>query len=240
MFGDSQHTQNIQVNHWQSFAPSCLGSSLWCLGSTQVKWKQNKNRKPFDHISACNSLLKHSENVPLHNKFWWVMKSGYWKMMWNGRDYGLTTTKAGLHPKKMLCIWWGWKRLLYYELLGNQMINPNKYCPQLDQIKAALDENHLELINIKCIIFHQDNERPHVSLMTRQKLLQLGWETLIYPPYSLDITPSDFHLFQSLQYSLNGKKSISWKTIKKKFGFFNSFKSFGNMEIRNCLKNGRK
>ena len=173
-----------------------------------MKTKQNKNRKPLDHISVYNSVLKHSENVPLHNKFWWVMKNRYCKMMWNGRDYGLTTTKAGLHPKNMVHIWWDWKRLLYHGLLlGNQMINPIKYFPQLGQIKAALDENHLELVNRKCIIFHQDNARPHVSLMTRKKLLQLGWETLIYPPYSLDITPSVFHLFQSLQYSLNGKKN---------------------------------
>ena len=42
-------------------------------------------------------------------------------------------------------------------------------------------------------------------LMTRQNLLQLGWEVLIHPPYSPDIAPSDFHLFQSLQDSLNGK-----------------------------------
>ena len=96
-------------------------------------------------------------------------------MMWNGRDYGLTPTKAGLHPKNMVHIWWDWKRLLYHGLLlGNQMINPIKYFPQLGQIKAALDENHLELVNRKCIIFHQDNARPHVSLMTRKKLLQLG------------------------------------------------------------------
>ena len=39
--------------------------------------------------------------------------------------------------------------------------------------------------------------------MTRQKLLQLGWEVLIHPPYSPDIAPSDFHLFRSLQNSLN-------------------------------------
>ena len=72
-------------------------------------------------------------------------------MMWNGRDYGLATTKAVFYPKKiMLCIWWDWKRVVYYELLlGNQMINPNKYCPRLDQIKAALDEDNLELVNRK-------------------------------------------------------------------------------------------
>ena len=128
-----------------------------------------------------------------------------------------TTPKAGLHPKKvMLCIWWDWKVVFYYELLlGNQTINSNKCCSQLDQMKATLDENRPELVNRKCIIFHQDNARPHVSLMTTQKLLQLGWEVLIHLPYSPDIAPSDFHLFQSLHNSLNGKNFNSLEDCKR-------------------------
>ena len=108
-----------------------------------------------------------------------------------------TTPKAGLHPKKvMLCIWWDWKGLLCYELPPeNQTIISNKYCSQSDQLKATLDEKHPELVNRKCIIFHQDNARLPVSLMTRQTLLWPGWEVLIHPPYSPDIAPSDFHLF---------------------------------------------
>ena len=62
-------------------------------------------------------------------------------------------------------------------------------------MKAALDEKRLELVNRKRMIFHQDNTRPHVSLMTRQKLLQLGWEVLIHLLYSPDVAPLDFHLF---------------------------------------------
>ena len=83
------------------------------------------------------------------------------------------TPKAGLHPKKvMLCIWWDWKGVLSYELLPeNQTINFNKYFSHLDELKAALDEKCPELVNRKCIIFHQANLRSHVSLMTRQKLL---------------------------------------------------------------------
>ena len=38
-----------------------------------------------------------------------------------------TIPKAALHPKKVLCIWWDWKGILYYDLLlENQMINSNK------------------------------------------------------------------------------------------------------------------
>ena len=145
--------------------------------------------------------------------------------MWNGRKrlWGKrnepppTTPKASLHPKKvMLYMWWDWKGVLYYELLlENQTINSNKYCSQLDQLKAALNEKHPELVNRKRIIFHQDNARLHVSLMTRQKLLQLGWELLIHLPHSPDTAPLDFHLFQSLQNSLNGKNFNSLEYCKR-------------------------
>ena len=71
----------------------------------------------------------------------------------------------------MLCIWWDWKGVLYYELLPeNQMINSIKYCSQLDQLKVALNKKHQELVNRKRIIFHQDNARPHVYLMTNKDL----------------------------------------------------------------------
>ena len=128
-----------------------------------------------------------------------------------------TAPKAGLHPKKvMLCILWDWKGVLYYELLlENQTINSNKYCSQLDQLKAALDEKRPELVTRKCILFHQDNARLHVSLMTRQKLLQLGWEVLIHLRYSPDIAPLDFHLLGSLQNSLNGKYFNSLEDCKR-------------------------
>ena len=78
------------------------------------------------------------------------------------------------------------------------MINSNKYCSQLDQLEAALNERRLELVNRKLTVFHQDNARPHPSLTTRQKLLQLGWEVLIHSLYSPDTAPSNFHLFWSL------------------------------------------
>ena len=45
--------------------------------------------------------------------------------------------------------------------------------------------------------------------MTRQKLLQLGWEALIHPLYSPDIAPLDFHLFQSYKILLMEEKKIS-------------------------------
>ncbi|GFW18878.1 mariner Mos1 transposase [Trichonephila clavipes] len=55
------------------------------------------------------------------------------------------------------------------------------------------------------VVFHHDNTKPHTSLVTRQKLLELGWDVLPHSPYSPDLAPSDYFLFRSLRNSLNGK-----------------------------------
>ena len=178
----------------------------------------------LDHISTCDSLLKRNENIPFLKQIvtgdekWLLYNNVEQKRSGGKRNEPPTTTpKAGLHPKKvMLCTWWDWKGVLYYELLlENQTINSNKYRSQLDQLKSALDEKRPELVNRKCIIFHQDTARLRVSLMTRQKLLKLGWEVLIHLPYSPDIASLDFHLFRSLQNSLNGKNFNSLEDCKR-------------------------
>ena len=57
--------------------------------------------------------------------------------------------------------------------------------------------------------------RQHVPLVTRQKLLELGWEVLIYQLYSPDIAPTDLNLFWSLQNSLNGENFNFLKDCKR-------------------------
>ena len=82
------------------------------------------------------------------------MKSGCFTITWNWNrlwdkwnEPPPTTPKAGLHPKKViLYLCWNWKGVLYYELLpDSQTMNSNKYCSQLDQLKAALKAKCLEL-----------------------------------------------------------------------------------------------
>lgn len=63
----------------------------------------------------------------------------------------LTTPKADLHPNKiMLCVWWDWKVILYYELLeNNETINTDKYCSQFDRLNVAIHKKRPELVNRK-------------------------------------------------------------------------------------------
>ena len=116
-------------------------------------------------------------------------------------------SKAELHQKKiMLSIWWDYKGVVYFELLpNNRTINSDVYCQQLVKLEEAIEEKRSELANRTGIVPHHDNERPHTSLTTRTKLLELGWEVMSHPPYSPDLVPSDYHTFRSLQNILNGK-----------------------------------
>ena len=71
------------------------------------------------------------------------------------------------------------------------------------------------MFNRKDIILHHDNARPHAVLGTRQKIAELGWEILSHPPYSLDLAPSDYHLFLPLQNFLRSKKFKNEEDIKQ-------------------------
>ncbi|GFW55776.1 mariner transposase [Trichonephila clavipes] len=84
--------------------------------------------------------------------------------------------KPGLTARKvLLCIWSDWKGMIYYELhLYGQTLNSDLYCQQLDHLKLEIDQKSPELANRRGVVFHQDNTRPHTSVVTHQKLCDLG------------------------------------------------------------------
>lgn len=169
----------------------------------------------LNRISICEMLLKRNEIEPFLNRMitgdekWITYDNIERKRSWSKRgEASQTVAKPVLTTRKvMLSIWWDWKGVVYYELLQpGQTIDSELYCQQLTKLREAIREKRPELINRKGVVFHHDNARPHTSLTTRQKLRELGWEVLMHPPYSPDLAPSDYHLFRSLQNSLNGVK----------------------------------
>lgn len=174
-------------------------------------------------INICDSLLKRNKTDPFLKRIitgdekWIVYNNVVRKRSWSKRDEPpQTTSKAELHQKKvMLSVWWDYKGIVYFELLPkNQTINSDVYCRQLTKLDEEIKKKRPELANRKGVIFHHDNARPHTSLVTRQKLLRLGWEVMPHPPYSPDLAPSDYHLFRSLQNHLNEKTFDSDEAIK--------------------------
>ncbi|GFU33045.1 mariner Mos1 transposase [Trichonephila clavipes] len=112
------------------------------------------------------------------------------------------------------------------------MINSEVYCHQLDKLNDTLQQKRSELINGDN---NQDNARPHTSLVTRQKLLQLEWDTMPHPPYSPDLAPSDYYLFRSLQNFLDGKTFTSNEEVKNHLDQFFASKDQKFYERRSML-----
>jgi len=56
----------------------------------------------------------------------------------------------------------------------------------------------------KGVLFLHDNAPAHRALATQKKLAYLGFQCLDHPPYSLDMAPSDYHLFSGLKKQLKG------------------------------------
>ncbi|XP_012064523.1 PREDICTED: histone-lysine N-methyltransferase SETMAR-like [Atta cephalotes] len=142
-------------------------------------------------MSICDQLIKREENDPFLKRMitsekWIVYNNVSRKRNWNRRGEALERqAKAEIHQKKV------------------------------QKVSDAIAQKHPELINHKGVIFHHDNARPHISLITRQKLLQHDWDILLHSPYSPDLAPLDFHLFRSLQNFLNGKTFASEDLIKQ-------------------------
>ena len=63
----------------------------------------------------------------------------------------------------------------------------------------------LALVSRKGPILLHDYSWPHVEQPVLQKLNELGYEVLCYPPYSLDLSPTDYHFFKHLDNFLQGR-----------------------------------
>ena len=177
------------------------------------------------------------------------MKNGLFTTISSGKNRGaghvnqLEQHQKLVFVERRFCYQFGrdYKGIVYFELLPpNRTINSVVYIEQLTKLNNAVEEKRPELTNWKGVVFHRDNARPHTSLITRQKLLELGWDVLPRPPYSPDLAPSDYFLFRSLQNSLNGKNFNNDDDIKSYLIQFFANKSFMNVGLWCYLKDGKR
>jgi len=94
--------------------------------------------------------------------------------------------------------------LLTDYLPKGQTINAEYYLSLLIQLKDIWKEKRRGKFT-KGILFLHDNAPAHGALATQKKLAYLGFQSLVHPPYSPDLAPSDYHLFLGLKKQLKGR-----------------------------------
>lgn len=64
------------------------------------------------------------------------------------------------------------------------------------------------------VLLQQDNARPHTSRAKTDAIAPFGFTVLSHPAYSLDLAPSDFHLFSKLKEDWRSQTFSSNKEVK--------------------------
>ena len=195
----------------------------------------------MQRLSICSSLLLRNKNEDLLERL--ITCDEKWILYDNSRRSGewldkdarpSTIPKRGITSRKvMITVWWSMSGIIHYDFLEpGETITAQSYCHQLDVFHEKLKQKRPALVNRGCPLLLHDNARPHVAKLTLQKLQELGYETLPHPPYSPDISPTDYHLFLSLDNFLRNK------TFNNREDVQNTFASF----VENCdslfFKNG--
>ena len=93
-------------------------------------------------------------------------------------------------------------------------INSEYYCHILSDVHKCLWKKQPGLIT-KGVLFLQGNARAHTAHRTTCTLQQLGQEVLPHPPYSPDLAPSGFHLFEPLKEFLGGQHFSTDDEVKQ-------------------------
>ncbi|GFW02649.1 mariner transposase [Trichonephila clavipes] len=132
----------------------------------------------MDRISICESLAKQNETDPFLKRMVtedekWLTYDNIWlKRSWSKHgDAAQTVAKPGL-TARFYRVWRDWKGIIYNELLlYGQTLNSDLYCQQLNRLKLMIDQKWPDLANKRGVVFHQDNARPHTSVVTPPETL---------------------------------------------------------------------
>jgi len=97
-----------------------------------------------------------------------------------------------------------------------ETVNTKRYQQQLIDLNRSLLKKRLEYQKRQHkVIFLHDNAPSHTTKPVRNTLEALSWEVLPHAAYSLDLAPSDYHLFASVGHALAEQRFGSYEEVKR-------------------------
>lgn len=173
------------------------------------KWVPHllSEKQKIRRFEVASSLLLRNNNDPFLHRIvtcdekWILLDNRRRSAQWLDHDEAPKHfPKPNLHQTKvMVTVWWSMTGLIHHNFLNpGETITAERYCQHIQEMNEKLKLSCPALINRKGPIILQDNARPHVAQTTLQKFHELGYEILPHPPYSPDLSPTDFHFFKHL------------------------------------------
>jgi hypothetical protein len=102
-------------------------------------------------------------------------------------------------------VFWDRKSVLLVEFLPRgSTINVGVYCNKLKKLHHAIQNKQHGMLSRGVVMLH-DNDHSHIATATQDLFVTFSWEQFDHPPYTLDLAPSDFHVFLHLKTFLGGR-----------------------------------
>ena len=157
----------------------------------------------------CITTANHFSDCDVQHKVDFIKKKKNWQ--WPAQWVGLRRSSRAL-PKVKLASKKGHGHCLVVcspfdhsgFLSPSETITSEKYAQQINEMPWKLQCLKLALVNRKGPVLH-DNSQPCVLQPMLQKLNKLSYGILSDPPYSPDLSPTDYHFFKHLDNFLQGK-----------------------------------
>ena len=186
---------------------------IWTCGSSprsgsRNAWTRIKNVNSASRLSDFWNFFGEIQMISCRVWWPWTKPSCIIMTRWQSNNQWIGGIGAHSAPKiPSAKIRWKisglnfWKQddiLLIDYLPKSQTNNAEYYSSLLVQLKDILKEKRHGNVT-KWVLFLHDNAPAHRTLATQKKLAYLGFRCLEHPPYSPDLTPSDYHLFLGLK-----------------------------------------
>ena len=160
-----------------------------------------------------DNIITGDETWVLHYEPECKGQSMEWKHPHSPQEKFKSQPSAG---KLMLTVFWDSQGpiLEHYHEIGST-INSAHYSEVLiDRLKPEIQSKRQGQLSKGIVLLH-DNAHLHTAAHTLETLQKLKVEVLAHPPYSPDLTPSDYHLFVPLKEALRGRHFISDQELKE-------------------------
>lgn len=170
-----------------------------------------------ERVRICRELLSNYQNHPEFlqriiavDESWFhyhepesKAQSSQWK-----RHDEPPPVKAKVAPsagKRMAVVFWDKGGILQIDWLPKgDTINSQYYIACLERLRNTVKKDRRGKLT-RGILLLQDNAPPHTSNLTTAALHDLNFAAIAHPPYSPDLSPSDYWLFGPMKNYLRGK-----------------------------------
>ena len=161
------------------------------------------------------NVLNHCDVITSDESWFYFSYSGDGMWVKDRSELEIVENQTNYSKKVMICIFWNFYDLFMIDCVPEEETYNTDFViftlfPKIHEVACS----HRAVGELKSYALHWDNAPSHKSRDTNAAVAELFKCSLIHPPYSPDLAPSDFFLFGYLKRGLVGKKIENVQQLK--------------------------